>query len=322
MGFIGAAYLTAEQIRERVRRVQQETARPFGINLFAPLPTPQADGDAVARALEMIRPYFEELGLAPPKAPTLPANDFDDRFRACLESGAAAFSFAFGLLPSAAIQEIKRRRMFVLGTATTVREAEALVESGVDAVIAQGSEAGGHRSTFATEFDQGMIGSISLIPQVVNAVSVPVVASGGIMNGRGIAAAIVLGASAAQMGTAFLSCDEAGVPAAYKDAIRLSKEDQTSITRAFSGRPARGIANRLLLAYKNREERILPFPYQNNLTRPLRTEATKQNRAEFLSLWAGQGLRMARRTSAAELVQLLKAELGEAIRALESPKAA
>jgi uncharacterized damage-inducible protein DinB len=223
------------------------------------------------------------------------------------------FSFAFGVLPPNAIQQIKKRNLFLAGTATTVNEAKALVEAGVDAVVAQGSEAGGHRSTFGTPFEAGMIGLISLVPQIVDAVSVPVIASGGIMDGRGIAAAFALGASAVQMGTAFLTCDESGVANAYKDAILRSSEDQTRITRAFSGRPARGIRNRVLADYEDREDSILPFPLQNSLTRPLRSEATKQNRAEFLSLWAGQGTRLARRLQAAELVAQLEGELKNAL---------
>jgi nitronate monooxygenase len=190
-----------------------------------------------------------------------------------------------------------------------VREAQLLAESGVDAVIAQGSEAGGHRSSFDASFEAGMIGSMALVPQVADAVSIPVVASGGIMDGRGIAAAMMLGASAVQMGTAFLTCNEAGIAPGYKGAILSAREDETRITRAFSGRPARGIANRMLTDYEAAQDATLPFPLQNALTRPLRNEAVKQNRPEFLSLWAGQGVRIARRGPAAELVKALREEL-------------
>jgi nitronate monooxygenase len=186
--------------------------------------------------------------------------------------------------------------------------------------VTQGSEAGGHRGTFAGDFGAGMVGTISLVPQVLDAVGVPVIASGGIMDGRGIAAALALGASAVQLGTAFLTCDESGVPDAYREAILHAHEDQTRITRAFSGRPARGIVNRFLAEFESDEaaETILPFPLQNALTRPLRTAAAKQGRAEFLSLWAGQGVRMARRQSAAELIARLARETESAIDALQS----
>jgi nitronate monooxygenase len=181
-------------------------------------------------------------------------------------------------------------------------------------VVAQGSEAGGHRGTFATDFTSGLIGGIALIPQIADAVRVPVIASGGIMDGRGVAAALVLGATAVQLGTAFLTCDEAGVALSYKEALVNAAEDQTKLTRAFSGRPARGIANRVLRDFEEHSERILPFPLQNALTRPMRTEATRQNRSEYLSLWAGQAVRLARRQSAAELVVRLGREYRAALR--------
>jgi nitronate monooxygenase len=182
----------------------------------------------------------------------------------------------------------------------------------VDAVVVQGAEAGGHRATFATGFEEGMIGTIALVPQVADAIHIPVVASGGIMDGRGIAAALALGAAAVQMGTAFLTCEEAGVPPAYKDAILAAREDGTRITRAFSGRPARGIVNRFMREVEAGGA-MLPFPLQNALTRPLRTAAARQNRAEFLSLWAGQGVRLARRQKAADLVARLAAETTAAV---------
>jgi nitronate monooxygenase len=199
------------------------------------------------------------------------------------------------------------------GTATTVDEAVALERAGVDVVVAQGSEAGGHRGTFDdAKADSSLVGTLALVPQIVDAVRVPVVASGGIMDGRGIAAALALGAGAAQLGTAFLTCDEAGVPDAYKQAILDAHEDETRVTRAFSGRAARGIVNRFMREIDAAGD-VLPFPLQNALTRPLRTAAATQGRAEFLSLWAGQGVRMARRQTAADLVAALVKETDDVI---------
>jgi nitronate monooxygenase len=317
LGFIGAAYLTPEQIGEAARKVQTQTSRPFGINLFAPLPMPDPPENPQP-ALERVAPFFAELGLEPPVVPAPARDSFNQQLIAALESGAAVFSFTVGILPKSAIDAIKRRGMFLIGTATTVEEAIVLEKAGVDAIVTQGSEAGGHRATFGADFDAGLVGTISLVPQVVDAVSVPVIASGGIMDGRGIAAALALGASAVQLGTAFLTCDEAGVPEVYKKAILDAREDQTRLTRAFSGRPARGIVNRFMLEVEGNAtaDTILPFPLQNQLTRPLRNAAAKQGRAEFLSLWAGQGVRLAQRQAAALLVETLGKETERVIRRL------
>src|SRR5215831_1024097 len=247
LGFVGASYLTPLQIIEIARAVRAQTTRPFGINLFAPLPAPEAPFES-RLALKRLEPFYAELALPRPEVPTLKPDSFDDQLAAALESGASVFSFTFGVLPTMALEMVKSRGMCVIGTATTVEEAVLLETAGVDAIVTQGSEAGGHRSTFAGSFEAGMIGTMALVPQVVDAVKIPVIASGGIMDGRGIAAALALGAGAVQMGTAFLTCKEAGVPEAYKEAILNAREDQTRITRAFSGRPARGIVNRFMTA--------------------------------------------------------------------------
>jgi nitronate monooxygenase len=318
IGFIGAAYLTPQQIEQTSRSVGAKTRGPFGINLFAPAPSPETPKHA-DRILARLAPFFSELGLPAPSLPSKTAESFPEQLAAALESGASAFSFTFGILPSDAIAAIKSRGMLLFGTATTVSEAVALEQAGVDGVVAQGSEAGGHRGTFLGDFPSGMIGTMALVPQVVDAIGVPVIASGGIMDGRGIAAALALGASAVQLGTAFLTCDEAGIPDAYKRAIQAAQEDQTRITRAFSGRPARGIVNRFMneIDPEQSEGAILPFPLQNGVTRPLRAAAAKQNRAEFLSLWAGQGVRLARRQSAKELMARLAEETDRAIATLQ-----
>lgn len=314
LGFIGAAYLSPGQIASTISEVRTRTSRPFGINLFAPLPVEMSAHPEPM--LDRISRYFEELGLPAPPLPQSPPVSFEEQLAAVLESGASIFSFTFGGLPDRAIEAIKARGMFLIGTATTVEEALTLERSGADAIVAQGCEAGGHRGTFRGDFSSGMIGGISLVPAMVDEVRVPVIASGGIMDGRGIVAALALGASAVQMGTAFLTCHEAGVPAVYKQAILNAREDQTRITRAFSGRPARGIVNRFMREIESADEAILPFPLQNLLTRPLRAEAAKQGRAEFLSLWAGQGVRLARSQSATELVVRLANEIDAALGAL------
>jgi nitronate monooxygenase len=317
-GFMGAAYLTPEQIRSTAAEVRARTSRPFGINLFVPQPLGKTQ-EKPETMLARLAPYFAELDLPAPSLPKTTASPFDEQLAAALDCGAACFSFTFGELPADAVRAIKARNMFLIGTATTVDEAIALEKSGADAIVTQGSEAGGHRGTFGGDFVSGMVGGISLVPQVVDAVRVPVIASGGIMDGRGIVAVLALGASAVQMGTAFLVCHESGIPDAYREAILGAREDQTRITRAFSGRPARGIENRFMteVELNHDDDAILPFPLQNTLTRPLRTAAAKKGLADFLSLWAGQGVRLARRQSAAELIARLAKEMDATVASLQ-----
>jgi nitronate monooxygenase len=314
LGFIGAAYMAPDEIAATARAVRALTARPFGVNLFAPTPPPPEVDPSVA--VRHLAAYHAELGLPAPAALAPPRLAFDDQLEAVLASEAAVFSFTFGLLPEDVLHAAKARGKFVMGTATTVDEAVALARSGVDAVVAQGSEAGAHRGTFAAPFDAAMVGTMALVPQVVDAVRVPVVASGGIMDGRGVAAALALGAGAVQMGTAFLTTEECGIAESYKDAVLAAREDGTRTTRAFSGRPARGIVNRFMRETEAADGAILPYPLQNALTRPMRTAAAQGNRAEFLSLWAGQGVRLARRLPAAELVRRLGAEADAAVQRL------
>lgn len=317
LGFVGAAYLTPAQIAGRGREIRALSPLPFGVNLFAPLPEP-APSPVTSEALRRVAPFFAELGLPEPAVPAYPGDAFATQFPAVLDSGAALFSVTFGLPPADALDAAKARGLRVMGTATTVAEAVALEQAGVDAVIAQGAEAGGHRGSFLGDPAANLIGTMALVPQVADAVRIPVVASGGIMDGRGVAAALALGAVAVQLGTVFLTCDEAGTAEPYRRAILSAGEDQTRLTHAFSGRPARGILNRFMESVEapDAPPAVLPFPLQNALTRPLRTAAAQQGRAEFLSLWAGQGLRLARRGPAAELVAALLRDSDAVIRGL------
>lgn len=310
-GFVGAAYLTPDALSAAAEEIRRKSDRPFGINLFAPSPAPEMPPDA-ARAVSCVAPYYEELGLPEPAAPAPPVDRFAEQVAAMLDSGAAAFSYTFGVMPDEVVAAAKARGMLVMGTASTVAEALELERSGVDVVIAQGSEAGGHRATFLGDAELSAVGTMALVPQIVDAVSLPVIASGGIMDGRGIAAALALGAQAVQMGTAFLTTDEAGIPDVYKTALSEGREDRTRLTRAFSGRAARGISNRFMEEVDAAGD-ILPFPIQNALTRPMRTAAGTQGNAEFLSLWAGQGIRLARPGASGDLVRRLAAETDAAI---------
>jgi len=313
-GFLGAAYLSPEQMLDAASEIRVRTPRPFGINLFAPLPVPTLPGDADL-AVALVAPFYAEVGLEPPTIPEAPNDDFGGQLDAAVESGASALSFTFGLPPAEAVAAAKRHDLVLIGTATTVEEGRELQAVGVEAVVAQGSEAGGHRGTFASAVASSLVGTMALVPQMVDALDVPVIASGGIMDGRGIAASLALGAEAVQMGTAFLTTDEAGATDVYRQAILDAGEADTRITTAFSGRAARGIVNRVMTEV-DAGGAVLPFPYQNALTRQLRSAAATQHKAEYLSLWAGQGVGMARQMAAAALMSRLVDEMQEAVQRL------
>jgi nitronate monooxygenase len=313
LGSLGAAYLTPAQILETIAEVRRRTDRPFNVNLFVG-GIESAEGRDPAPLLEVLARYHAELGLPAPVPPAPAGDPFEAQLEAVLQARPPVFSFTFGIPPAPALAALKAAKIPVVGTATTVEEARLLEAAGVDAVVAQGAEAGGHRGTFAGPFAAGLVGTMALVPQVVDAVAVPVIAAGGIMDGRGIVAARALGAAGVQMGTAFLTCREAGVPDAYKAAVRAARDDQTEVTRAFSGRPARGVVNEFLRALRGREDAILPFPLQNTATRPLRSAAAKRGDTRYLSLWAGQAAGLARDLPAGDLVRMLVREAEEVAR--------
>jgi nitronate monooxygenase len=302
LGFLAGGYSTPEAIRDSVKQMRRLTDRPFGLNLFVPeagLAPPSTE--EVARASEALAPFRESLGIRPP-AGLPPFPRFEEQLAVAVEERVPVFSFTFGALAAADVRRLKEAGVFVLGTATTPREAGLLQAAGVDAVVAQGSEAGGHRGTFAGPAEAGLIGTMALVPQVVDRVSVPVVAAGGIMDGRGIAAALALGASAVQMGTAFLASHESGAHPRHKEAVLTrSDEDRTALTRAFTGRLARGVRNRFMVEVERRGA-ILPYPHQGALSQDIRQESGRQQRPEFLSLWAGQAAPLATARGAGEMV--------------------
>lgn len=310
LGTLGCAYSTPEQIAAAIAAVRRLTSRPFGVNLFAGGEESGTGADA-APMLAILARHHETLGLPKPGLPTTTSIPVEAQLAAVLVADVPIFSFTFGIPSADALSRLRARGTIVIGTATTVAEARQLAAANVDAIVAQGSEAGGHRGTFAGPFEAALIGTLALVPQVVDAVAMPVIASGGIMDGRGVVAARALGAVGVQLGTAFLTCREAGIPEAYKAAIRAARDDQTVLTRAFSGRPARGIANDFMREVERHRDAIMPYPLQNALTRSLRNAAAARDDARFLSLWAGQGAAMARDLAANDLIRTLVAEAAE-----------
>ena len=311
LGSLGAPYLTPQQILDAIAEVRRLTPKPFNVNLFAGGYRTESRIDPQPM-LDILEAIHAELGLPPPSLPALPPDPFAAQLEAVLEARPPIFSFTFGIPGAEQIARLKSRGIAVLGTATTVTEAQLLEQAGVDGIVAQGAEAAAHRGTFAGDFGASMVPTFELVRGIAAAISVPVTASGGLMDGRDIAAARRAGAVAAALGTAFLGCPESGASAPYKQAVLAARADTTVITRAFSGRPARGIANRFIAALAGKETAILPYPLQNALTRAMRAEAAKRGEIGLLSLWAGTGVARARALPAGELVRRLVEEMAMA----------
>jgi nitronate monooxygenase len=304
LGAWGGAYAKPDEIAATIRRMRALTDRPFNINLFAGGYTADSSIDPQPM-LNLVTEAHAALGLPPPVLPPVPRDPFDDQLQAVLEERPPVFSFTFGVPSAAQLAALKSCGIVVVGTATTIEEARRLEQAGVDAIVAQGAEAGAHRGTFSAAFEESMVPLATLVRGICGITALPVIASGGLMDGRDIAAARKLGAAAVQLGTAFLPCPESGAPAVYKRALLGATKDTTVITRAYSGRPARGLSNRFITMVSGKEHCILPFRQQNDLTRPMRNASGQQGVADYVSLWAGQGVTRSREMPAAALVKTL-----------------
>lgn len=307
LGFLGEGYASPEQIRRDIRALRSATDKPFGVNLFIP---GQFDVDRrqIGRALQVLAPYRRQLGLGAQSVPASFAEDFGDQIAVVLEERVPVFTVTFGILAPDLVEELHRRGAQVGVTVTTVEEARAGEASGADFLVAQGAEAGGHRASFLPPAGDDLVGLVALVPQVVDASGLPVLAAGGVADGRGLRAALDLGAAAVQLGTAFLLCPEAGTSDPYRRALRRASAEDTMVTSAFSGRRARGIVNRFALDLAGAD--LPPYPVMNALTRELRQVAASRGEAGLLSLWAGQGVGLVRELPATELVALLAREAG------------
>lgn len=303
-----AAAFAPERLATEVEAIRAATDRPFAVNLFV-LPDAAPDAATVARALAAIDPLNAALGLPPGTAPARYAPDFRAQLDALVALRVPVASFTFGVLDAADVARLKAAGTYVIGTATHVAEGLAWQAAGADALSAQGAEAGGHRGTFIGCADDALIGTLALVPQLVDATGLPVLAAGGIMDGRGIAAALALGAQGAQLGTAFLTCTESAIAADWKARLLASADTSTQVTRAITGRHARGLRNTLMARLGERVADAAPYPVQNALTQPLRQAAARANDGEYLSLWAGQGAPLARRRGDALTTSRLVAAL-------------
>jgi nitronate monooxygenase len=316
LGSFGFAYTEPADMKRQAGWVRSRTERPFGINLFVspqPEPIPEA---AQRAALDAVAPYYAELGLPAPRPVAAPyAPSLEEQLAAVEDIRPRVFTTHLDALPAERVRKLQALGIVVGGSASCVAEAKNLEALGFDFVIAQGGEAGGHRASYLRDPYQSLTGTLALTRMIVRAVKLPVVAAGGIMDGAGIAAALALGAQAAQLGTAFLACPESGASQVHKDLLLKVTEDETRITETFSGKPARGLANRFMKEMEGRPR--LAFPVQNSVTGKLRQASAKAGKPDFIALWAGQAAPLSRALPAAELIARLEAETRDAIAALK-----
>lgn len=310
LGSLAGVALAPEQIEESVARLKAELAAPFAVNLLI-TPSDAPEPGVVEAGIARLAPLYAELGQPPPAAPNWFGHDFGAQLAAVIRSAPPVASFAFGVLPKTDVDALHAVGSYVVGTANTVAEARAWIDAGADGICVQGFEAGGHRGNFLAELDASLVGTLALVATVRAATDLPVIAAGGIMNGRGVAAALALGADAVQMGSAFLLSHEAVTSAPWRRAIENAPDDPTRLTRAFTGRYARGIENRFMRELRPVEDEVPPYPVQNGLTRGLRAAAEAKGDAELMSLWAGQAVKLARPGDAADMIRGWWAEAGE-----------
>jgi len=308
LGSFGAYSLSPDQIKQLARDLRAQTSHAFAINLwvpYSPVHETRITETEYRSAVARLQSYYDEVGAVAPSYDSLfRAQDYDAQVAALLEAAPPAFSFVFGIPRPDILRACRERNIVTLGAATNVDEAVALDKAGVDIIIATGSEAGGHRVSFLHDPDESPANT-ALTPQVADLVRAPIVVAGGIADGRSIVAALALGASGVQVGTAFLACDESNATQAHKDAIRSERARHTALTRAFSGRYARGIKNRFMLDMQTQQQALPAFPYQNFLTQSMRQGAAKAGRADLQSLWAGQNAPLVKHARAADLIKFL-----------------
>lgn len=287
LGSLASGYVQPDNLRQQIRQVKQLTTRLFQVNVFVPEPIPEVKKEDVA--------FWEKRLPARPVADRLPSveelwNDFEQKIAILLEEDVPVVSFTFACPNEQTIHRLKQKGIFLIGTATTKEEALLLEEKGMDAIVLQGSEAGGHRGTFLPGKGDALVGLFSLISDVKPLCHVPLIAAGGITDRAGVKAALALGADAVQIGTRFLASQESAAADVYKKAILQAESSETKITRLFSGKRARGIVNQWMEEERQNEDRVLPYPVQHVWTTPMRKAAAAAGNPDQMALWAGQGV--------------------------------
>ncbi len=317
LGSFGVHHLDGAGIRTIDAQIRARTRRTYALNLWIPLgdsDDPQLTDAQWRVAVDLLRPWFDELRVPLPARPQRFGPHYQEQIETVLALRPPVFSFVFGVPAPDVLDGCRRAGIATLGAATTPAEAKLLEQAGVDMIVASGFEAGGHRVSFLREPEDCLTGTMALIPQVVDAVKVPVIAAGGMADGRGIAGALKLGASAAQIGTAFLACEESNASPLHRAKLFSADAARTTLTRAFTGRLARSIHNDFIDSLKGNEALLAPYPVQAWLTSQLKAAALTANRGDVISLWSGQGAPLLRHRRAVDLMHSLITETGEAMR--------
>jgi nitronate monooxygenase len=314
LGSFGAHGLAPQAIRDVIGEVRSLTSKPFAMNLWVSMEDDGArtsDENAFNRSLALLAGHIAASGAPRPEYKPFSWTRFEDQARVLLDESVPAFSFIYGIPPQEILDECRAKHIVTIGTATTPEEGAALGEAGVDAVVASGFEAGGHRGSFLRAAEDSLTGTFSLVPQIADMVNVPVIAAGGIADARGVIAALALGAEAVQMGTVFLACEESGASLPHRQALRGKKAGHTALTKGLTGRLARGIHNRLLEELNRAGTEILPYPLQRALVRNLAIPAEAAGRSDLLPLWAGQSANLSTCTDVSAFLTSLVEQVSE-----------
>jgi nitronate monooxygenase len=291
-----------ETIKSQVEEIRKTTSKPFAINLFIQK-TPNPKLEEINEGIKLLKPLLKEIGLENLQIPSKWCEDFESQFETVLELNPPVASFTFGILNTDQMKLLHQRNIYVIGTATHLAEACAWESVGADAICLSGIEAGGHRGTFIGRQESHIQTSLELLMECRKNIKVPLISAGNIMTGEDVAYYLSRGASAVQLGTAFLVTHESGIHPAYKELLLNTKKDTTQITRGITGRLARGLKNKFIEMMKDDEMKVPAYPVQNALTMGIRSAAAKSNNTEFMSLWCGQGISRARSMRAKELIQ-------------------
>ena len=308
LGGFGAYTLSAQEIYAVDKQLKAATNKPYNINLWVSdtdTPDGTVSDEQFEKARRLYKPYFDELGIALPEKPAPFKSRFENQLQVILDIRPKVFSFMFGTLSADVLEQCRKLGIKTVGAATTLDEAIALDATGVDMIIASGFEAGGHRPSFLASAEQSIIGTFVLIQLLKEKIKTPVIAAGGIATGRGVAAALTLGADAVQVGTAFLACDESGALPIHRKMLFSEAARYTMLTRAFTGRLGRGLSSRLAKDLMGKENQMLPFPLKTTFMSPLRKAALDQQKHDLVLFWGGQIAPILKYTKAKELMQAL-----------------